>query len=271
MILTWIIVHGKWLGRQLGYRTANMHIPPESTELESGTYAIRWTVKWQELTGVGVYIPQISTFESHFFDFDEDIYDLEIQVEPLYKIRENERFETLAALAEQIAKDITYVKEVAHYTEFIAIAAMAENRVIGNEWKIPWHISEDFKHFKETTLGHPIIMGRKTYESIGRPLPGRENIVISNTPLHFDWITWVPSIPELQNYLRKQEIQKAFVCGGGQIYKSFFDAELTNQVILSVIDMNPLWDTYFPVFEENFILINTEKREGFEIQTWKKK
>lgn len=64
-------------------------------------------------------------------------------------------------------------------SKYIAIAAMSENRAIGKEGKIPWYLPEDWKHFKETTAGSPIIMGRKTYESIGRPLPGRENIVLT--------------------------------------------------------------------------------------------
>ena len=65
--------------------------------------------------------------------------------------------------------------------QIIAIVAMDEHRGIGKDGKIPWHIAEDFKHFKETTLGYPIIMGRKTYDSIGRPLPGRRNIVLSSS------------------------------------------------------------------------------------------
>ena len=61
------------------------------------------------------------------------------------------------------------------------IVAMAKNRVIGNKNKIPWHLPADFAHFKETTTGHPVIMGRKTFESIGRPLPARRNIVVSHS------------------------------------------------------------------------------------------
>lgn len=270
MILRWIIIHGKWLGRELGYRTANMHIDPASTSLESGTYALRGIVRWQELTGVGVYIPQIETFESHFFDFDDDIYDLEIAVEPLYKIRENIRFDTLEALAEQIGKDVLYVKKVAAYHPFIAIAAMSKNRVIGNGNTIPWHIPEDFQHFKETTLGHPIIMGRKTFESIGRPLPGRENIVLTSSDEKIEWTTICHSIPELQHSLFTKNIEKAFICGGWQVYNSFFKLWLTNEVILSVVDMVIEGDTTFPEFEEAFKLISEEQRWGFMIQTWRK-
>jgi FAD synthase len=75
-------------------------------------------------------LPHISTFESHFLDFDEDIYDLVIDVEILYKIRENEKFESLEKLSIQIGEDIKYMKSVKNYTQFFAIAAMAKNRII---------------------------------------------------------------------------------------------------------------------------------------------
>lgn len=68
-----------------------------------------------------------------------------------------------------------------HTTQLIAIAAISTNRAIGRDGKIPWYIPEDFAHFKSTTSGSPIIMGRRTFESIGRPLPGRENIVLSRS------------------------------------------------------------------------------------------
>jgi dihydrofolate reductase len=90
------------------------------------------------------------------------------------------------------------VNQKPHY---IAIAAMSENRAIGKDGKIPWYIPEDFKHFKEATLGCPIIMGRKTYESIGRPLPGRENIVLTRGDFHADGVTVLHSIDELDGYL----------------------------------------------------------------------
>ena len=106
--------------------------------------------------------------------------------------------------------------------KFIAIAAMARNRVIGNEGKIPWYIPEDFKHFKETTQGYPIIMGRKTFESIGRILPGRENIVLTRGEFTFPGVTVVHSIEELENYLSKNPIEKAYICGGAQSYEEFF-------------------------------------------------
>ena len=248
-----------------------MHIEPSSTSLEWWTYAIRWMVKWRLLEGVGVYLPQLSTFESHFLNFDDDIYDEIIEVEPLYKIRENQKFESLEKLALQIGEDIEYMKSMNNYTEFIAIAAMAKNGIIWNKWRIPWYIPEDFKHFKETTLGYPIIMGKNTFISIGRPLPWRENIVLTSGKLEFEWITIIPSIPELQNYLRKKEIRKAFICGGWQIYSTFFTLWLTNKVILSVVNKEPEWDVSFPEFESSFHLMKEDDRWEFTIQYWMKK
>ena len=87
---------------------------------------------------------------------------------------------------------------------YIAIAAISTNRAIGKDGKIPWYIPEDWKHFKETTAGSPIIMGRKTYESIGRPLPGRENIVLTRGEFSAPGITVLHSIEELMAYLQRQ-------------------------------------------------------------------
>lgn len=162
---------------------------------------------------------------------------------------------------------------------YIAIAAMAKNRIIGNEGKIPWHLPEDFKHFKATTQGHPIIMGRKTFESIGRILPWRENIVLTRGDFSFPWLTVLHSLDELDGYLEKKyappvesitrEI-RAFICGGAQIYEEFFRIGKTDAVILSVVDMIPDGDTAFPYFEEWFTKIQEERRDGFTIEHWEK-
>lgn len=88
--------------------------------------------------------------------------------------------------------------------KFIAIAAISTNRAIGKNGKIPWYIPEDFEHFKKTTLGAPIIMGRKTYESIGRPLPGRENIVLTRGEFSAQEIIVLHSIGELLEYFNNK-------------------------------------------------------------------
>ena len=97
-----------------------------------------------------------------------------------------------------------------------AIVAMAANRVIGHGDTIPWHLPEDFKFFKATTMGHTIIMGRKTFESIGKPLPGRRNIILSRTMPETPGITVVRSPEEL---LQLHESNGFFVIGGAEIYE----------------------------------------------------
>jgi dihydrofolate reductase len=156
--------------------------------------------------------------------------------------------------------------------KYIAIAAISENRAIGKDGKIPWYIPEDFKHFKESTSGSPIIMGRKTYESIGRPLPWRENIVLSRKGTNFEGTTSIKSIDELEEYLKKNWKSKAYICWGSEIYKLFFDDNKTDKVILSRIKMNVEWaDAFFPEFENDFMLEKTDEREEFTIEYWKRK
>lgn len=155
---------------------------------------------------------------------------------------------------------------------YIAIAAMSENRAIGKDWKIPWYVPEDFKHFKETTLGAPIIMGRKTYESIGRPLPGRENIVLTRGDYTSEWVTVMHSIHELDEYLLSTWSEKAFICGGGEIYKIFFDQGKIAEVILSRVNMIVEdADAYFVEFESDFDLVRTDEKGDFSVEYWVKK
>lgn len=157
---------------------------------------------------------------------------------------------------------------------YIAIAAMAKNRIIWDAGKIPWHSAEDFAHFKATTLGHPIIMGRKTFESIGRVLPGRENIVLTRGEFTFPGLTVLHSISELDEYLTHGEIHSAwhqkmaFICWGAQIYEEFFRAGKVSEVILSVMDIVPDGDVAFPYFEEGYTKSSEERREGFAIEHW---
>ena len=98
------------------------------------------------------------------------------------------------------------------------IAAMANNRVIGKDNQMPWHLPEDLRHFKAMTLGKPVVMGRKTYESIGRPLPGRHNIVISRQQdLVIDGVTRVSSFEEAK--VAAGDCDELVVMGGGQLYE----------------------------------------------------
>lgn len=131
--------------------------------------------------------------------------------------------------------------------EVIIIAAMAANRVIGRGNSIPWHIPEELQWFKATTMGHVLIMGRKTHESIGRPLPGRSTFVISRDPdLCLPGCTTVQGLDQALKLCAGRE--KVFIAGGAQIYA--LALPLTDTIILSVLDQEIEGDTFFPPLPE---------------------
>lgn len=130
-----------------------------------------------------------------------------------------------------------------------AIVAMARNRVIGAGNKLLWHIPEDFKHFKRTTLGKPVIMGRRTYESIGKPLPGRANIVISRNPESvsgdvFAVATLGAAIDRARKIASSDKVDEIFIIGGGQIYEE--SLPVTDRIYLTLIARDYEGDTFFP-------------------------
>lgn len=127
-----------------------------------------------------------------------------------------------------------------------AIVAMAENRVIGANGTIPWHLSEDLKFFKRTTLGHVIVMGRKTYESIGRPLPGRESWVVSRS----GGIEGVRMIRDVDEIREPGDGREVFVIGGAQIYAALMPR--CREIYLTLVKRKVEGDTFFPPFEEEF-------------------
>ncbi|PHR54776.1 MAG: type 3 dihydrofolate reductase [Arcobacter sp.] len=136
------------------------------------------------------------------------------------------------------------------------IAAMAKNRVIGKDNKMPWHLPADLGHFKSVTLGKPIIMGRKTYESIGRALPGRQNIVISSNPSYIlegcDTVTSFEAALELV-----KDKEEVMIIGGGFLYKEALVQ--ANKLYLTFIDLDIEGDTFFPDYE--VLNIKEVKRE----------
>jgi dihydrofolate reductase len=131
------------------------------------------------------------------------------------------------------------------------IAAMGENRVIGANGKIPWHLPADFKRFKELTMGHPIVAGRKTFESIGKPLLGRTNIVVtSNEQYRADGCLIAHS---LEDALKLAEHtpggKEIFVIGGGEIYKMALPK--AQKIYLTRVRGSFDGDTFFPEFDQN--------------------
>ncbi len=126
---------------------------------------------------------------------------------------------------------------------------MSLNRIIGCDNKIPWNIPEDFKWVRQNTIGQVIVMGRKTYESIGRPLPGRENIVISRTMPPTPGITVLGSLDEVENIKTEKEI---WLFGGAQIYQQGLPR--CADLYLTIIQQEVKGDTHFPKFEPPFQL-----------------
>ena len=122
------------------------------------------------------------------------------------------------------------------------IAALAKNRAIGIGNKMPWHLPADFAWFKQNTLGHPVIMGRKTFESIGRPLPGRRNIVVTrNASLAAPGIEFAHSLEEAIALTREAE---PFVIGGATLYAEALPS--ATHLYLTEVDADPAADTFFP-------------------------
>lgn len=153
------------------------------------------------------------------------------------------------------------------------IAAMAANRVIGAENRLPWHLPEDLKRFKNLTSGHPIIMGRKTFESLGRPLPNRLNIVVSRQKdLVLTGAVVVPSLEDAyatarQHIIDQKPDYEVFVIGGAEIYAQ----ALTNadRIYLTLIEREVQGDAHFPeISAEIFREVSREHRSEPESHSY---
>lgn len=135
---------------------------------------------------------------------------------------------------------------------FKAIAAMSLNRVIGAGNKIPWHLPQDFKWFKKMTTGQVIVMGRKTYESIGKPLPNRMTIVLSRSPLEIPGVRTIADLEQLDSLQIELAGREIFICGGAQVYE--YALPMCSDLYLTLVKRNVEGDTFFPAFEDRFAL-----------------
>lgn len=134
--------------------------------------------------------------------------------------------------------------------QVIIIAAVAENNVIGKDNKIPWHYKEDFQHFKALTSSHVVVMGRKTYESIGKPLPNRTNIVVSrNKELQIHGCIIAASLAEAIHTAKQNNAQKCFIIGGSSLYAEALP--IADQLELTYVHKAVDGDTYFPTWDKN--------------------
>lgn len=128
------------------------------------------------------------------------------------------------------------------------VVAMAENRVIGKDGGLPWHIPGDLKLFKQTTMGKPIIMGRKTWQSIGHPLPGRTNIVITRDPAYkADGAQVTGSLEQALDVAADLGALEAMVIGGAEIYRLALPK--ADRLYVTRVALSPQGDAYFPEFD----------------------
>ena len=129
------------------------------------------------------------------------------------------------------------------------IAAIAENRALGKDNKLLWHISEDLKRFKSLTSGHPIIMGRKTFESIGRPLPHRTNVVVTSREyFKTQGVVATHSFKEAIRAAESVENDEIFIIGGGQIYEQAIG--IADKLYLTLVEGKFKADTFFPDYSK---------------------
>lgn len=133
------------------------------------------------------------------------------------------------------------------------IVAIAQNGVIGKSTgEMSWHVSEEFKHFKNTTKGYPVIMGRKTFETLGKPLKERLNIVLtknSDYKTKYDDVLVFSSLEDAIDYCKKNEFGKIFIIGGAEIYK--LALPIVDEMIISRMKFDADGDVYFPEFDES--------------------
>jgi dihydrofolate reductase len=156
--------------------------------------------------------------------------------------------------------------------KFTIVVAMAMNRAIGMRGEMPWHLPDELKHFKKITLGKPVIMGRKTRESIGMALPGRQNIVISrNTAFTAPGCQVAASLEQAADLANGPELM---VIGGGELYRQTLP--LAVHMYLTIVDCSPEADTWFPEWDSNgWERIGTVRHASdqrhqfsFEMQEW---
>lgn len=148
------------------------------------------------------------------------------------------------------------------------IAAIGKNRVIGSGGKLPWHVSEDLKRFKRLTTGHTVLMGRKTFESIGKPLVNRRNVVISSKP-----IPNVETYPSIEAALKALANEEAvFVVGGGKIYSQLLAK--ADELYLTLVETTVEGDTFFPPYEHllgpTFTLTREEQHIGYTFRDYRR-
>lgn len=157
------------------------------------------------------------------------------------------------------------------------VVAAATNNGIGKDGKMPWHLPNDMKHFKNVTWGMPVVMGRKTFESLGKVLPGRKNIVITRQP---DWkaagTVVVKNIEDALFVAKQTDAIEVMVIGGGEIYKALFGQ--AKRIYLTRVEAEPEADTFFPVIDHTQWHLTSQRNHeadeknafNYSFQTWER-
>jgi len=155
----------------------------------------------------------------------------------------------------------------------ILIAAVSRNNVIGFEDKVLWSSPEELKHFKKITIGSPVIMGRKTWEVIGKPLPGRLNIVITRNTEYttpFKDVVIFNSLKQAFDFCRSSIYEKIFIIGGGEIYSQSINE--SDEIIISEMNLDVIGNVYFPEIDGTlWVLDSSELNEDFTIHRYIRK
>jgi dihydrofolate reductase len=138
---------------------------------------------------------------------------------------------------------------------------------------MPWHVKEEFQHFKQTTFGSPVIMGRKTFKTLGKPLKGRENIIVTKNRdfrVEFENTKVVHSLDESVSYCKSKNYDKMFIIGGGEIYRQAM--QLADELVLSFMKFEAEGEVRFPeIKNEVWQMVSAEDREKFEIKRYVRK
>jgi len=151
----------------------------------------------------------------------------------------------------------------------VLIAAVARNGVIGAAGGIPWHLPADFAHFKATTLGHTLVMGRATYDSIGRPLPGRTTVVLTRDPTwSADGVLVAHSLPAALE-LAAGLPGDVYVAGGAEVYAAAMG--LADAQVVSEVHASPEGDTTYPDFDRSeWHEVSRDPHDGFDVVWWER-
>lgn len=154
------------------------------------------------------------------------------------------------------------------------VAAMGHNGGIGFRGAMPWRLPAELRHFKRTTLGKPVVMGRKTWESVGRPLPGRQNLVVTrNGAYRAEGVDLVSSLAEA---IEAAEGTEVMVIGGGELYRQALP--LASRMVLTTVDLAPECDTWFPPWDQadwnpvsaERVPAGPDNEHAFEVVEWRR-